>query len=127
MGWGTNKKAASPLGRDRALECTPVKNVHVRETRLESGEVVLHYPVAASPWVARLSRLLSGGGTRASVGKLQLDSLGTAVWDLLDGKRPLRGIVSSFAAAHQLERREAELAVTRFVRELGRRGLVGLR
>jgi hypothetical protein len=59
-------------------------------------------------------------------GKLQLDALGTAVWDMIDGERSLRRIVAAFAAAHQLEAREAEIAVTQFVRELGRRGLVGL-
>jgi len=41
-------------------------------------------------------------------------------------ERSLRRIVAAFAAAHQLEAREAEIAVTQFVRELGRRGLIGL-
>jgi len=93
---------------------------------LESGGVVVHYPVAQHPWVARLVRFLGKEAASPRDGKLQLDALGTAVWDMIDGERSLRRIVAAFAAAHQLEAREAEIAVTQFVRELGRRGLVGL-
>jgi len=32
-----------------------------------------------------------------------------------------------FAATHQLEIREAEVSLTQFIRELGRRGLIGMR
>jgi hypothetical protein len=126
----TSKSTRSPapeLTREQALRCTPFKNGAVRETRLESGEVVLHFPAAMRPWMAALARWLSAGGAQPQIGKLQLDRLGSSVWDLLDGRRSLRQIVAQFAAAQHLEAREAEIAVTRFVRELGRRGLVGLR
>ncbi len=46
---------------------------------------------------------------------------------MLDGRRSLGRIAAAFAEAHQLEPREAEIAVTQFIRDLGRRGLVGLR
>ena len=36
-------------------------------------------------------------------------------------------IVTIFAETHRLENREAEISVTQFIRELGRRGLIGLR
>ncbi len=40
------KKQGPPLlTRAEALAGTPVKNVHLRETRFESGEVVEHFPV----------------------------------------------------------------------------------
>ena len=126
MGWPKKKDRRARITRDDALGCTPVKNRHVRESHLESGEVVVHYPVAVRPWVARLVRFLGKEEASPRDGKLQLDALGTAVWDMIDGKRSLRRIVAAFAAAHQLEAREAEIAVTQFVRELGRRGLVGL-
>ena len=55
--------------------------------------------------------------------KIELDELGTEVWDLLDGRRSVRHLIKSFAGTHQLEPREAEVSVTQFIRELGRRGL----
>jgi hypothetical protein len=126
MGWPGKTSRRALITRDDALGCTPVKNRHVRESHLESGEVVVHYPVAASPWVARLARLFGKEAASPRAGKLQLDELGTAVWGMIDGERSLRRIVTAFAASHQLEPKEAEIAVTQFVRELGRRGLVGL-
>ena len=126
MGWSRKTGRRALISRDDALGCTPVKNRHVRESHLESGEVVVYYPVAQHPWVARLVRFLGKEAASPRDGKLQLDALGTAVWDMIDGERSLRRIVAAFAAAHQLEAREAEIAVTQFVRELGRRGLVGL-
>jgi hypothetical protein len=126
MGWPGKTSRRALITRDEALGCTPVKNRHVRETHLESGEVVVHYPVAVSAWVARLARLFGKQAASPRTGKLQLDELGTAVWGMIDGERSLRRIVTAFAASHQLEPKEAEIAVTQFVRELGRRGLVGL-
>ena len=58
--------------------------------------------------------------------RLQLDNLGTEVWKMIDGKRTVRDIVDAFAETHQLEGREAEMAVTQFLRDLGKRGLIGL-
>jgi hypothetical protein len=49
------------------------------------------------------------------------------VWNLMDGKRSVRQLVKIFAGTHRLEPREAEVSVTQFIRELGRRGLIGMR
>jgi hypothetical protein len=46
---------------------------------------------------------------------------------MLDGQTSLQGIAAAFSETHRLERKEAEVAVTQFIRELGRRGLIGLR
>jgi len=113
--------------REDALECTPVKNDRVEESRLENGELQLSYPVTSRRWLAGFFRW----GGRKSEGtylkKLQLDALGTEVWELLDGCVRVRDVIGQFAARHRLQQREAELAVTRFLRELGKRGLIGLR
>jgi hypothetical protein len=45
----------------------------------------------------------------------------------VDGKRSVRRIVQIFAEDHRLENREAEISVTSFIRELGQRGLIGLK
>jgi hypothetical protein len=126
MGWPGKTSRRVLITREDALGCTPVKNRHVRETHLESGEVVVHYPVEVRPWMARLAGFIGKETVSPRTGKLQLDELGSAVWGMIDGERSLRRIVAAFAASHQLEPKEAEIAVTQFVRELGRRGLVGL-
>ena len=123
----SRKKKSGLPSREDALECTPVKNDRVEESRLENGELQLSYPVTSRPWLAgfvwRLGRKPKGTYLR----KLQLDALGTEVWELLDGGTRVRDVIRQFAARHRLQQREAELAVTRFLRELGKRGLIGLR
>ena len=115
------------ITRTQALEGIPIKSEHVRETRLESGEVLLTFSVRSRPWMAGIVRYLGGSSDGAVTRKLQLDELGTAVWDRIDGRRSVRRMVKEFAGEHQLHPREAEVAVTRFLRDLGKRGLIGLR
>jgi hypothetical protein len=109
------------------LRCRPVKSAMISEQRLENGEVLIRYPVAVRPWMAKLMQRFGRPADAVQVRKLQLDSLGTAVWDLIDGKRSVKEIIQAFAGAYRLQAREAEVSVTRFVRELGRRGVIGLR
>lgn len=122
------KQIKSPgMTREQALGCTPVKSVHVSEQRLGEGEVVISYPMAVKPGISRLLERFGGRPEKVRVKKLQLDELGTAVWDMLDGRSTVREIVGEFAAAHRLEPKEAEVSVTHFLRMLGQRGLIGLR
>ncbi len=115
------------LTREEALACRPVKNHQVTETRGEEGEVMLSYPVRIKPWIAGLRRRLGGGEKPLPPKKLQLDELGTEVWGLIDGRRPVRGIIRAFKENYKVTDRDAEIAVTRFLKELGKRGLIGLR
>jgi hypothetical protein len=118
---------AGRMTRQEALAYKPVKSPQVTETRLETGEVMLEYPLAVRPLVAAVARRL--GKSRedlVQIKKLQLDVLGTSVWDLVDGKRSVRRMVQIFAETHRLEKKEAEVSVTQFLRELGQRGLLGL-
>jgi Coenzyme PQQ synthesis protein D (PqqD) len=113
--------------REEALECTPVKNNRVEESRLDNGELQLAYPVMSRSWLDGFVRRLGVRTNRSYLKRLQLDALGTEVWELLDGGNRVRDVIRQFAARHRLQQREAELAVTRFLRELGKRGLIGLR
>jgi hypothetical protein len=121
------KPSESEYTRVGAFEYRPVKNVQVREETLDSGEVLLSYPVTMRPWFARLTRRLGGPEEPVRFRRLQLDELGTAVWHLLDGKRTVRQVIRVFSKAHQLHRREAETSVTQFLRTLGKRGIIGLK
>jgi hypothetical protein len=123
------RKQSQDVGitRAEALEHTPIKNVQTEETRLDSGEILLVYTVAIRPWFTGLVKRFGGTSDGRFQKRLQLDLLGSEVWDLLDGQRSVREVIRQFARRHQLHPREAEVAVTRFLRDLGKRGLVGLR
>jgi hypothetical protein len=115
-----------PISRADALDRIPVKNIQITEARLETGEVVISYPVSMRPFFAGLVKRFGGPEVQIQMKKLQLDELGTSVWDMINGKFSVRQLVERFAKTHQLESREAEVSVAQFIRELGRRGLIGL-
>ena len=122
------KKPKGPsISRSEALDRIPVKNPQISENRLETGEIVINYPVTMRPLFAGLVKRFGGPEVQTQMKKLQLDELGTSVWKLMDGKRSVRQLVEMFGETHQLEPREAEVSVTQFIRELGRRGLIGMR
>jgi hypothetical protein len=115
--------------RAAALACAPVINAEVAVEQLESGDLLLTYPVVLRPWLERLFRRLGRGQRQHQLlrRKVQLDALGTQVWELIDGRRSVGEIVTAFGEAHKLPHREAELSVTTCLRMLGKRGLVAVR
>ena len=118
--------SAIQLSKNQALNLTPVRNIELSEMILDSGIVVLHYPVTMRPWMAKWIQRFKGPSPQTGTKKLQLDHLGTEIWKMIDGKRRVRDIVDAFAQTHQLEGREAEIAVTQLLRDLGKKGLIGL-
>lgn len=114
-------------GRDNALRVIPVKSRMVTDMRLDSGEVIVTYPVAVRPWMAKVIKVVGRRPSKPMTRQLQLDLLGTVVWDLLDGQRSVQMLIERFAAEYKLQTREAEISVTQFLRELGRRGIIGMR
>lgn len=122
------KKADIQITRSEAMDCIPVKNPQIDETRLETGELLLAYPAPVRSWfVKTLQRLKGIDDSAVHLKKLQLDKLGTAVWELLNDRRSVRQIIRMFAEKYSLHPKEAEVSVSQFLRELGRRGLIGLR
>lgn len=113
--------------RAQALQYVPVKNKEITENRQENGDVMIAYPVGMRPLVAALVKRLGGPHDKTEIKKLQLDELGTATWDLIDGRRSVQQLVKAFAAKYQLPLREAEISITQFIKELGQRGIIGLR
>ena len=115
------------LSRTDALDCIPIRNPMVVESRMDSGEMLLSYTETLKPWFAGILRRMNKASEIRRTRKLQLDILGTGVWDLVDGKATVMEIIDSFAEIHQLYHKEAEVSVIQFLRELGRRGIVGMK
>ena len=122
------KQTPVKLTRAQAMACIPVKGGLVQESRLETGEILLAYPDHKQPWFTRITRRLGRpGDSKVRIKKLQLDAPGTSVWELFDGRRSVGQVIELFAEKHSLHPKEAEVSVTQFLRELGRRELIGLR
>ena len=75
--------------------------------------------------MAALIKRFSGAAEKPITKNLELDMLGSAVWALLDGNRSVKQVSREFAKKYSLQSKEAEISVSQFLRQLGKRGLIG--
>ena len=115
------------ITRDHALECIPVRNPQITENKNDDNELCLTYQVRIRPWFQNIVQKITGRENDIIERKLQLDALGSSVWQMIDGKTKVIDIINNFKKTHQLNHREAEISVTAFCKELGKRGLSVIR
>jgi hypothetical protein len=120
------KRPVLQLSREDALNCIPVKSEAIQAAQTPEGMVRLRYPLVLKPWIAELAQRFSGAQYTPPSRQLELDELGSLTWNLINGNQTVREIVRQFSGQTQVHPKEAEAAVTRFLRELGRRGIVGM-
>ena len=114
------------LDRQQALACTPIRNPEVEEIETPDG-ILLRYPVEIKPWFQSIFKRVSNRDSNIVIRRLQLDALGTSVWQMVDGKHNVADITEQFRKTHQLGTREAELSVTGFLKDLGSRSLIAMK
>lgn len=114
-----------PLSRQEALRCAPTPNLSVIVRKLDSGEIMLEYEIPMKPFFKSLQQHFQSNSSPPRK-KLQLDTMGTLVWEMIDGKTATRTIIKRFAEHYSVSLQEAETSVTAFLVELGRRGLIAM-
>jgi hypothetical protein len=57
---------------------------------------------------------------------VRLDNLGSFVFGLMDGRRPVRRIVDEFEKRYRVNRREAELSTVAFIKSLAERNVIAI-
>lgn len=120
------KEPPRQLTRTEALACVPHKSPAVAWQTLENGEILLESPLPIRPFFITLANRLSKGANENPTRKIQLDTLGCLVWTMVDGRKNVALIIEEFSNSSGLSVQEAEISVTTFLRELGRRGLIQL-
>ncbi|XXJ18334.1 PqqD family protein [Desulfovibrio caledoniensis] len=122
------KKRPEPtISRAEALRMVPVRNQAVEITELPDGLVQLAYPLAVKPWFGHLADKVGLWDGTPMTKTVELDEMGTFVWRHIDGERSVRDIAEAFTKAYEVQPREAELAVTAFIKTIGQRGIIGLK
>lgn len=111
--------AKESISRDAALNAKPqVVKILGREPLDDGGaRLVVRYTPT------RMQRLLLRVPDTATR-KFELDPYGLCVMDLCDGQKNVKHIVKRFAKTHNLNPREAERAVLKFLEMLVKKGLV---
>ena len=58
--------------------------------------------------------------------KIELDQIGSEVWELCDGTHSVEGISQAISRSYKLNKRQAETSVTAYLKMLADRRLIGL-
>jgi len=122
------KSAPEPIiSRAEALKMVPVRNTKVAEAPLAGGLIQLSYPLAIKPWFGQLAEKVGLWDKRPMIKQIELDEMGTFVWQLIDGEHSVKQIAGAFVQKYEVQPREAELSVTAFIKTIGQRGIIGLK
>ncbi len=121
------KEKSRAITRTEALGCIPEKSPGVHWSTQEGGDILIEYPLALKPFFLSLAKKFNRGREEKLTKKLQLDETGSKVWLLMDGRTNVKAIITAVSSHTGLSRQEAELSVTTFLRELGKRGLIILK
>ena len=119
------KRKKPQLTRSDSLGAVVVRNRQLRVERDVEGVVTLYAPFRAAAFVERMARWL-GAPARAGEAKIELDEVGSFVWDLCDGQMAVREMVACLADKYKLNGKESEAALTAFLRSLAGRNLVAI-
>ncbi len=116
------KKPQEHLDRKTSLSAKPVLNRLVKTERTEDGNTILLVPRPDTWWVRWVTRSFQLPAYK----RVALDELGSFVIEHCDGEHTVRDVVDKFAKKYRLNRREAEVSMNTFLRDLARRSIIGL-
>ena len=117
------RRLGKRISKSTQLAAVPVRNEALTVERNDRGEVVIviHRNHGA------LKRALARIFVVPLVDKrIELDEPGTFVWDMCDGKTDIATIVRRLAERYKLERKEAEVSVLNYLKQMARRRFVGI-
>lgn len=109
------------LSRQEALAAHPVRNNLVEWKEADDGEVL----IIIRPRVDRVAQVLKWVFPPPKERHVSLDAVGSEVWRLCDGRTSVEQIIRRMAKRYKLNRKEAETSTTEYLRQLGKRRLVG--
>jgi len=122
------QRAAEPtITRTEALLCRPLHSPEIHWQQAENGDILIEYNINLKPFFIEIARKFSKQAESKITKKLQLDAIGSRVWQMIDGQNDVKSIIRATSEHSGLSLQEAETSVTTFLRQLGRRGLIQMK
>lgn len=127
MDWLDNfvtPRRRSRLSRADSLAAKPVRNPSVQWEMVDGKtgpEALLTVPPPKSVWLPLLKVIAVVPNKERRV---QLDEVGSFVWQRCDGDRSVQDLCDALCDHYRLSYREGLVSLTTYLRQLGRRGLV---
>ena len=116
------------ITREQMLCVRPQRNPKVewaREPRRSDEALValLRIPRLRGRWADLVAKWL----TVPDFKKVELDEIGSDVWEMCDGSHTVETIAKAIGVSYRLNKRQAEVSVTAYLRMLAERRLVATR
>jgi len=105
------------------LQAIPRRNAAADAVRRPDGTLAIHVRLRRPRWAVPPITWVVHMTDRRTV---NLDALGTAVWDWADGRRTVEDVIDEFARRYSLTFHEARAAVTGFLSLLVKRGVLAI-
>lgn len=119
---GKKKEKPPEIPRSEFLKMRPVRNPKLRWEKKEEGTFSIFIPLEQPEGKKRgLSKLAPAPKEK----QIQLDKVGSIVWELCDGERTMQDIVEHLHEEYKLLPSEAEVSLNAYFNQLSKRGLVG--
>jgi hypothetical protein len=115
------RKRPPPFSKEQVLASKPLRNPQLEWEKNDAGEIVVTIR-RRTDWKAKALGLLFPIPTQRTI---VLDGPGTFVWEMCDGNTDIQAMMRRLAQHYQLNIKEAELSLTTYLRNLGKRGLIG--
>ena len=109
------------IGREAMFKSKPVKNEKLDWEKTEDEEVIITLTRSESWKIRLLTKIFWVPKQR----KLVLDSIGSQVWDMCNGRTTVETMIRSLSETHKLNLKEAETSLLAYLKKLGQKGLVG--
>jgi len=116
------RKKQPVLSREQSMASMPIRNPMLKVETEDDGMVHLSIPRKDAWWIKLLSRVFYVPKRR----KLALDELGSYVWGLCDGETTVRSLIDKFCKKYKLNRKEAEVSMVTYLKQLAKKGLIGI-
>lgn len=116
------RKKQPVLTREQSMASMPIRNPMLKSEQDDDGIVHLSIPRKDAWWVKLLARVLYVPKRR----RIALDELGSYVWDLCDGETTVRSLIDKFCKNYKLNRKEAEVSMVAYLKQLAKKGLIGI-
>jgi hypothetical protein len=115
------KKASPALTREQAMQAWPVRNPALKVHVADDDIVTIELP-RRKDWMGGMLGFLFSVPQAKPV---QLDEVGSLVWNRCDGDHTVNDIVGALVDEYKLNRREVEVSLTEYLQSLAKRGMVG--
>ena len=108
--------------RQEQLDARPLRHSSVRWEKSDN-EITILISLRSSGKIGFIARLMK---MREGEKEIQLDEVGSSVWEMCDGEHDLNDIINMLCRQYKLSRREADVSAREFLKSLAQRNLIGL-